>query len=89
MATDFSDYPIEINGERAPYEIHGVSQSYFSVARYYGGCKAFGTRYTYDPTRDVLIRDDVLEGEAKKARAAKKKTKAKAKAKEPKPLLGE
>ena len=71
--TDFSAYPVKINGQQAPYEIRGVSQSYFSIARYYGGCTAFGTSYVYDAERDVLTRADVVKGEAKKARAAKRK----------------
>lgn len=48
-----------------PEEIHGVSQSQFSIARHYGGIKFNGTPYVYDPTRDVLIREDIHRARAK------------------------
>lgn len=44
-----------------PEEIHGVSQSQFSIARFYGGAIYNGTRYVYDAERDVLIREDVFK----------------------------
>lgn len=47
--------------ENAPEEIHNVSQGYFSIARHYGGCKAFGTNYIYIPTEDKLIRMDMVK----------------------------
>lgn len=59
--TDYSTRPTHINGKQAPYEIRDVSLGMFSVARYYGGCKAFGTDYVYDPTADTLIRQDCLK----------------------------
>lgn len=68
---DYSSKPFELNGTRAPYEIHGVSTGFFSVARYYGGCKAFGTEYVYDPTEDVLVRKDCLKIYAKAKRDVK------------------
>lgn len=37
----------------APEEIHHVTQSIFSIARHFGGCKAFGASYTYDQSQDV------------------------------------
>lgn len=43
----------------APEEIHGVSQSQFSVARHYGGCSYMGQSYIYDAGQDRLIRLDV------------------------------
>ena len=43
-----------------PEEIHGVSQSQFSIARHYGGITFNGTPYIYDPVRDVLIRGDLF-----------------------------
>lgn len=55
-----------------PEEIHNVSMSQLSIARHYGGCKFNGVSYTYDPTRDVLIRDDVLKRRAKEERANRK-----------------
>lgn len=42
-----------------PYLICGVSQTQFSIARYYGGCTFNGASYTYLPDTDELIRDDV------------------------------
>ena len=48
-----------------PEEIYHVSQSIFSVARHYGGCRINGVMCFYDPTRDVLIRADVLKARAK------------------------
>lgn len=50
-------------------EIHDVRYSMFSVARHFGGCKAQGVHYVYDPTRDVLVRADVHKKRAK-AKAA-------------------
>ena len=42
-----------------PFEIHHVSQSQFSIARFAGGCSYNGQLYVYDNARDVLVRDDV------------------------------
>ena len=44
-----------------PYLIAQVRQTQLSVARFAGGCKYNGHDYTYDPTDDTLIRDDVLK----------------------------
>ena len=57
-----------------PEEIHDVSTGYFSVARLYGGCTFGGARYTYDPVRDVLIRDDVLKARRQAKRLARSLT---------------
>ncbi len=62
-----------------PDEIHGVSQSQFSIARHYGGITFNGAHYTYIPHEDKLIRDDVLKARAKAARDAKKANKKTAK----------
>lgn len=43
-----------------PFVIRGVSESQFSIARYYGGIRLDGASYTYEPTTDELIRNDVL-----------------------------
>lgn len=43
----------------APEEIHGVSNSQFSVARHYGGCTFQGRRYVYDASADRLVRSDI------------------------------
>lgn len=58
-----------------PYLIRGISTSMFSVARYSGGMKYDGKSYTYIPTTDECIRDDVLKLVMKIRGAAKKKTK--------------
>jgi hypothetical protein len=67
----------ELNGletcdlhKRTPYGIRGVSQTQFSIARYSGGCSYNGDSYTYIPTTDELIRDDVLKWKAKQKEAA-------------------
>jgi hypothetical protein len=56
-----------------PDEIHHVSRSQFSVARYYGGCTYQGVSYAYDRSRDVLIRRDVLAGRVRAAKVDAKK----------------
>jgi len=47
-----------------PFEIHGVSNSHFSIARYYGGSRFNGHYYVYDPRTDVLIREDIFKQRA-------------------------
>ncbi len=44
---------------QAPERIYGVSQSQFSIARYYGGCKAYSETYHYDANTDSLVRMDI------------------------------
>lgn len=46
--------------------IENVSQSYFSIARFYGGCTISGKNFKYFPELDVLIRSDLV-GKFKKA----------------------
>lgn len=65
----------------APERYLNVSQTQLSIARYYGGAKVFGHNYTYDPTNDSLIRDDVLRREQKAKRDAEKAARQAAKAK--------
>ena len=55
-----------------PEEIHYVSQTQFSVARYYGGCTFNGASYVYDAENDKLVRKDI-----QLARQAKCKSEAK------------
>ncbi len=65
--------------DAVPEEIRGVSNSQFSIARYYGGVRAFGHMYVYNPVDDTLIRADVLkrrQDERRAADLAKKKTEA-------------
>ena len=51
-----------------PERIYNVSQSQFSVARHYGGCKINGADYHYDAASDTLTRMDIW-----KARCASSK----------------
>lgn len=52
--------------QEAPERIYGVSQSMFSIARYYGGCKAYGETYHYDAATDSLVRMDIWREQIKK-----------------------
>ena len=56
----------------APEEIHGVSQSQFSVARHFGGCTYMGKSYIYDASQDRLIRRDVYLARLKQGKAEAK-----------------
>ncbi len=55
-----------------PFLIQGVSNSYLSVARHYGTANYNGSRYTYLPETDELIRNDVLKWVRKFRKGAKK-----------------
>lgn len=68
-AVNASDLP-----RKTPFVIRGVSQSQFSIARYYGGLKFNGSDYTYFPEADELVRDDVVKF-ITKLRKPKKKPK--------------
>lgn len=57
--------------KRTPYLIRGVSSGYFSIARYCGGIKYNGDSFTYMPTTDELVRDDVLKFIVKKRKGEK------------------
>jgi hypothetical protein len=60
-----------------PEKIFNVSQSQFSVARYYGGCTFNGASYHYDAESDTLTRMDVwLESVSSDKRAGKSAAKA-------------
>lgn len=56
-----------LDGKQSPERIFGVSESQFSVARYYGGCKAFGHSYHYDANTDSLVRLDVWQEQIRKS----------------------
>jgi hypothetical protein len=64
-----------------PERIYNVSQTQFSVARFYGGCKFNGADYHYDAASDTLTRMDVWkariasskEDAAKAAKAEREK----------------
>jgi len=55
-----------------PFVIYGVSQSQLSIARFYGGCKFQGRHYSYIPTTDELMRDDVVKWLAKHRKEQRK-----------------
>ena len=59
----------------APYAIRNVSTSIFSIARHYGGLRAYSTYYIYHPPTDELIRDDVFKLVMKWRKAAEKERK--------------
>lgn len=55
-----------------PFVICEVSRSQLSIARFYGGCKFQGRNYSYIPTTDELLRDDVVKWLAKHRKAQRK-----------------
>lgn len=67
-----------LNFTSAPAIISGVTASQLSIARHYGGCRAFGRHYIYVPTTDELIRDDVVKLLAKIRKSAVKARKEEA-----------
>ena len=46
--------------QSTPYVIQGVSLGFFSIARRYGGMTIQGDRYSYMPTTDECVRNDVV-----------------------------
>lgn len=58
---------------KAPFAITGVSNGFFSVSRYSGGCHYEGCSYVYHPLTDELIRGDVLKWVGERRKAAAKK----------------
>jgi|WetSurMetagenome_2_1015567.scaffolds.fasta_scaffold562694_1 hypothetical protein len=66
----------------APFLITNVSNTQFSVARHYGGCMAYGQKYTYNPLTDELIRDDVLKWIGRERKKIKKEKTKKSGAKQ-------
>lgn len=59
--------------QNTPYLIRHVSQTQLSIARHYGGIIFNGSAYTYDPTTDELVRDDILKFVMKLRKKAKAK----------------
>ncbi len=51
---------------RTPYGFTNVSMGQLSVARYSGCCRFNGEDYTYFPSTDELVRDDVLKWKKKR-----------------------
>lgn len=56
---------------QAPERIHGWLDSQLSIARFYGGISYNGQRYSiaYQEPGQPLVRDDVLQREARLARS--------------------
>lgn len=52
--------------------VANVSNTMFSIARYYGGMEMNGHKYTYFAEADQLWRDDFLKALAKHRKANKK-----------------
>lgn len=58
-----------------PDKIHHVSQTQFSIARFYGGITFNGVHYVYNPVEDSLTRADLLKKpKAKRRPKAKNET---------------
>jgi hypothetical protein len=55
-----------------PFLIAWVGHWQLSIARHYGGCKFNGQNYTYIPTTDELVRDDVLKWVTKRRKEQKR-----------------
>lgn len=51
-----------------PFLFGHVKSTQFSVARHYGGATFNGWHYTYVPTTDELVRDDVIKWVQRKRR---------------------
>lgn len=60
------------NDLHKPERYYNVSHTQMSIARYYGGIRVNGVAYVYDPTKDELIRSDVLKREQKAKREKEK-----------------
>ena len=76
-ALDLCDLPRD-----TPYVIQGVSQTQFSIARYYGSVRFNGYSYVYVPPTDELIRMDVVKWLATRRRQIAKATREINKAKQ-------
>lgn len=50
---------------RTPFGMTNVSMTQLSIARHYGGITFQGEEYTYIPTTDELIRNDVMKWQRK------------------------
>jgi hypothetical protein len=58
---------------KSPFGITNVTQTQFSIARYYGGINFNGSMYIYCPDTDELIRKDVMKWKAKQLKTKNKK----------------
>lgn len=56
-----------------PERFYRVSQTQLSIARHYSVIRYNGVHYVYDPTKDELIREDVLKVEQKAKLNARRK----------------
>jgi hypothetical protein len=63
---DLDDCPLH---RKSPFGITNVTQTQFSIARYYGGINFNGSMYIYHPHTDELIREDVMKWRTKKIKA--------------------
>ena len=60
---------------KSPFGITNVTQTQFSIARYYGGINFNGSMYIYYSDTDELIREDVMKWKAKQLKAKQLKAK--------------
>ena len=67
---DLDDCPLH---RKSPFGITNVTQTQFSIARYYGGINFNGSIYIYHPYTDELIREDVMKWRAKELKKKHKK----------------
>ena len=67
---DLDDCPLH---RKSPFGITNVTQTQFSIARYYGGINFNGCMYIYYPHTDELIREDVMKWKAKQLKVKHKK----------------
>jgi hypothetical protein len=62
VLSDLDSCPLH---RKSPFGITNVTQTQFSIARYYGGINFNGSMYIYYPDTDELIREDVMKWRAK------------------------
>ena len=70
ILSDLDNCPLH---RKSPFGITNVTQTQFSIARYYGGINFNGSMYIYYPDTDELIRQDVMQWKAKQLKAKHKK----------------
>jgi hypothetical protein len=70
ILSDLDNCPLH---RKSPFGITNVTQTQFSIARYYGGINFNGSMYIYYPDTDELIREDVMKWKAKQLKAKHKK----------------
>ena len=70
ILSDLDNCPLH---RKSPFGITNVTQTQFSIARYYGGINFNGSMYIYYPDTDELIRQDVMQWKAKQLKSKHKK----------------